>query len=621
MTTSPPRRGQPPEWADANCRAVLEAAPDAMLVVNRTGEIVAANQEATKLYGYCREHLIGRVVESLIPARLRDRHRQHRENFFANPETQAMQVIEIFAVRSDASEIPVDVSLRLLTIGTETFAISAVRDATARVRAEELKRAEAVLESGERFRLAAQAGKMYAYEWDVATDMVMRSEEHVSVLGFSEPRRLTRQELLARVHPEDRPLFVGSVGHFTPQNPTTQISYRVSRPDGSVVWLEKSARGFFDDQGKLLRVIGMVANITERKRAEEALRESEARYEQLAEQSRTTNWEVDPQGLFTYVSHVSQASWGYSPDEVVGQMHFYDIHPEEGREAFKAAVFAAVERKQSFRDVVHAVETKDGRIAWGSVNGIPMLNADGTLRGYRGSCTDITERKRAEAALANVSRKLIEAQEQERTRIGRELHDDIGQRLAMLAISLEQLQQESLALPAEVRNHVGELQKQTSEIAADIQSLSHELHSAKLQYLGIAAAMRSFCKEFGEQQKVEIDFNAHDLPSPLSPDISLCLFRVLQESLHNSAKHSGVRHFEVRLWGTSDEIHLTVVDSGAGFDREAAKESRGLGLISMEERLRLVGGELSINSQPRSGTTIHARIPFDSSSDSARAAG
>jgi signal transduction histidine kinase len=111
------------------------------------------------------------------------------------------------------------------------------------------------------------------------------------------------------------------------------------------------------------------------------------------------------------------------------------------------------------------------------------------------------------------------------------------------------------------------------------------------------------------------------LPSRLSPEISLCLFRVLQEALHNSAKHSGVRHVEVQLWGTSDEIHLTVKDSGAGFDREAAKESRGLGLVSMQERLRLVHGELSINSQPKGGTTIHACVPFDSGSDSARAAG
>jgi signal transduction histidine kinase len=219
-----------------------------------------------------------------------------------------------------------------------------------------------------------------------------------------------------------------------------------------------------------------------------------------------------------------------------------------------------------------------------------------------------------------MGRRLIEAQEQERTRIARELHDDISQRLALLAIELQQLRQDSLILP-EVRSRMGELKKQTSEIAADIQSLSHELHSAKLQYLGITAAVRGFCREFGEQQRVEIGFQTHDLPNPVPPDISLCLFRVLQEALHNSVKHSGVRHFEVRLWGTSDAIHLTVSDSGAGFDREEAKISRGLGLVSMEERLKLLKGTLSIESQPKRGTTIHACAPLSSGTDSMRAAG
>ncbi|PYT39377.1 MAG: hypothetical protein DMG47_21715 [Acidobacteria bacterium] len=111
------------------------------------------------------------------------------------------------------------------------------------------------------------------------------------------------------------------------------------------------------------------------------------------------------------------------------------------------------------------------------------------------------------------------------------------------------------------------------------------------------------------------------MPSPVSPDTSLCFFRVLQEALHNSAKHSGVRHFEVRLWGTSNEIHLTVKDSGAGFDRETAKTSRGLGLISMEERLKFVKGTLSIDSQPNRGTTIHACVRLSAGSDSMRAAG
>jgi signal transduction histidine kinase len=241
--------------------------------------------------------------------------------------------------------------------------------------------------------------------------------------------------------------------------------------------------------------------------------------------------------------------------------------------------------------------------------------------GFYKIARDITERKHVEVALANVSRKLIEAQEQERMRIGRELHDDIGQRLTMLTIEIEELQQSAFDLPAQVRSRIDEIKKQTSGIAADIQSLSHELHSAKLQYLGIAAAMKSFCQEFAQQQKVEIDFKAHDLPNPLSPDISLGLFRVLQEALHNSMKHSGVRQFEVRLWGTSDEIDLTVKDSGVGFDREVAKASRGLGLTSMEERLKLLNGTLSIESQPQRGTAIHARVALASPRDSMRATG
>jgi signal transduction histidine kinase len=240
--------------------------------------------------------------------------------------------------------------------------------------------------------------------------------------------------------------------------------------------------------------------------------------------------------------------------------------------------------------------------------------------GFSEIAHDITKRKLAEAALSTVTQKLIDAQEQERTRIGRDLHDDIGQRLSMVAIELQQLHEDPFVLP-EVSNRTGQLLKQITEIADDIQFLSHELHSAKLRYLGIAGAIRSFCQGFSEQQKVEIDFNVLDLPRPLAPDISLCLFRVLQEALHNSAKHSGVRQFEVRLWGTSDEIHLTVKDSGVGFDREAAKESRGVGLITMEERVKLLKGTLSIDSQPKRGTTIHARVPFDSSSDSAWAAG
>ena len=186
----------------------------------------------------------------------------------------------------------------------------------------------------------------------------------------------------------------------------------------------------------------------------------------------------------------------------------------------------------------------------------------------------------------------------------------------MLAIGLQQIKEVPPDSAAKTSSGLDVLWKQVLQLATDVQALSHELHSSKLEYLGIVPAMKGFCGEFSEQQRIKIDFTSHDLPNPLpSPEISLSLFRVLQEALHNAAKHSGVRYFEVQLWGTTDEIHLTIRDSGAGFDAHAAKQGRGLGLTSMEERLRLINGRLSIESQSGHGTTLHARVPLSSESD------
>jgi len=308
----------------------------------------------------------------------------------------------------------------------------------------------------------------------------------------------------------------------------------------------------------------------------------------------------------------------YGEDELCG-MHCSEFaNPEDSQDdwaLFQQVRAGVIDRYSLEKRYIR----KDGVHLWGRLNVSLLKNGDGGSPLVFAFVEDITERKLAEAALASVSGKLIEAQEQERTRIARELHDDVSQRLAMLTIDLGQVPEDYPDLSSEVRRRMSDLKKEASEIASDIQSLSHELHSSKLEYLGITAAIRSFCKEFGEQQRVEIDLQIHDVPNALSPDVSLCLFRVLQEALHNSAKHSGVRQYEVRLWGTSDEIHLTVSDSGAGFDSEVVKAGRGLGLISMGERLKLVNGTFSIESQPQRGTTIHARVPQRGGSDSLQA--
>jgi len=347
---------------------------------------------------------------------------------------------------------------------------------------------------------------------------------------------------------------------------------------------------------------------------------AEGRFRDLLEAAPDAMVVVDQAGKIVLINTQTERLFGYKREEVLGR-EMEALIPERFRELYRdqRMNFAAGPRVRPMEAKLELCGLRKAGAEFPvEVSLGPIDTEDGTL--VTSAIRDITERKRAEEALASVSRRLIEAQEQERTRIARELHDDIVQRLALLSIRLDQLQQGPPDLPAEVRSRMDELGKQSSEIANDIQSLSHELHSAKLELLGLAAAMKGFCKEFGERQKVEVDFKSHDLPDVLPPDFSLCLFRVLQEALRNAAKHSGARNFEARLWGTPGEAHLTVSDSGVGFDKKAAKVSPGLGLISMEERLKLLNGTFSVESQPQRGTTIHARLPLSSKSGSQYAA-
>ncbi len=380
-----------------------------------------------------------------------------------------------------------------------------------------------------------------------------------------------------------------------------------------------------DSTGRLVGFCKVAHDITEQKRAEEVLHEANRALDTQKAVFRSQEEllkifvknvpaavaMLDRDMRYLQVSDRWCADFSLDSSQMLGRSH-YEIFPDMPER------WKQIHRRALVGETVRAEEDRwdrEGGTTWLRWEIRSWQNQDGAPGGVLIFSEDITRRKQMGEALLEIPRRLIGAQEQERSRIGRELHDDIGQRIAMIAIELQQLHANSLILP-DVRSRLDDLQKRTSEIATDIQSLSHELHSAKLQYLGVARAMRGFCQEFGEQQNAEIEFQSNDLPSHVSPDTSLCLFRVLQEALHNSAKHSGVRHIEVRLWGTSDEIHLTVADSGAGFDLEAAKESRGIGLLSMEDRLKLLQGTLSIDSQPQRGTTIHASVPLSAGSDS-----
>jgi signal transduction histidine kinase len=178
-----------------------------------------------------------------------------------------------------------------------------------------------------------------------------------------------------------------------------------------------------------------------------------------------------------------------------------------------------------------------------------------------------------------------------------------------MTIRLQEMRN-ALARPAELRASIETIIKEAQETSVSIRSLSHRLHSSKVEYLGIVTAMVIFCSEYAAQHNVEIQFSHEDVPSGIPAEISLSMVRVLQESLQNAVKHSGARYFEVRLSGTTDEIALKVSDAGHGFDPQAEMNHRGLGLISMRERLSLVRGSFSVVSRPDQGTTVDARVPL-----------
>ena len=223
---------------------------------------------------------------------------------------------------------------------------------------------------------------------------------------------------------------------------------------------------------------------------------------------------------------------------------------------------------------------------------------------------DITERHSIEEALRTFGGRLIEAQEQERKRISRELHDDISQQLALISVGLQQLQSAEDLKPAERRMRIEKLRIETMSLAAEVQTLSRQLHSSKLEYLGLVPAIRALCKEISAHHQAEINFMQSNLPKSMPPDVALALFRITQESLHNAVKYSGVRDFTVRLRGTETHIELVISDQGVGFDVSLAKQSRGLGLISMRERIIALKGTLSIESQPMKGTQVSVRVPL-----------
>ena len=581
------------------------------------------------LFAVCLAYFLARPDEGIMSIAVSDSY----SGFLLRTLFPAILVVPILigwlrlaGERANLYDTPFGLALMVLgTIGCLTALTLLTVRSMHRLEYEQSRGEEAVRESEQRFRLVADTAPVLI--WMSGTDKLC-TYFNKPWLDFT--GRSIEQELgngwAEGVQPEDLQRCLDTYGQSFDKREKFRMEYRLRRSDGEYRWILDIGVPRFSQDSSFAGYIGIAVDVTERKKAEESLRELNRTLEGQTAllQSREELLKIFvknvPAGVamfdrdmrYLQVSDRWCADYSVDSSHVIGCSHYeiFPDMPEWWKEVHRRALAGETLRADEDR------WDREGGPTWVRWEVRPWKTATETVGGILILAEDITRRKQMEEALSDMTRKMVEAQEQDRARIARELHDDINQRLALLSIELEQLRDN----PTDFASRVPELQKTTSEISSDVHALSHELHSSKLEYLGVVAGMKSWCKEFGERQGMKIDCT-HDVRSTLAPEIGLCLFRVLQEALHNAAKHSGVKRIEVQLQEKVGEIHLIVSDSGKGFDIEAMRNGRGLGLTSMQERIRLVNGTMTIKSKAMAGTTIHVCVPLESRREAQLAAG
>ena len=352
----------------------------------------------------------------------------------------------------------------------------------------------------------------------------------------------------------------------------------------------------------------------ERHHAEQALRRSEERYRRIVDTAYEGIWMIDDTNIIVFVNQRMAEMLGYSVDEMLGRStrDFAESESSEEPNERMQRRRAGIAEQFDFR-----FRRKDGSELWGIVSTTPVWKEGGKFGGSLGMVTDITLRKHAEQELRRKSEqirelagRLITAQEEERSRISRELHDDIVQKVASLAIRISLIKKRVPPSTDSIASEIANLQCRVSDLAEDIRRLSHQLHPAVLEHAGLTVALQSFTAEFSRLEGVEVKLTAPKGNEAIPKNIALCAYRVVQEALRNVAKHSGAKVAEVVLAIAGNDLHLSISDEGRGFDVETAR-SGGLGMVSVEERVRLCQGSVQVTSKLNRGTTLTARIPLN----------
>lgn len=575
-------------------RAMFEQAGVGMAQVSLDGEWLAVNQALCDILGYSRDELLSKPLPLIV------RFDDLRAEIIECRKLLAGQIQSFSSqkrhLRRDGRVVWLKATVTLVrddSNGEAESYLGIVEDRTPQRRAIQL----ALSESGKSFRFLTEtiSDLFFTLDLDLKFSSWNRAAESVTgilasaVMGkriseaFSDAHDATELEELCReVLATRHARSFRFPCHFGEKDFLFEVTAYPSTEGISVV----------------------ARDIAASKRAEEALRRSEEKFSKAFQASPAMISIVRIRDRrYIEVNQAFEKQTGFGREEVIGRS-LSEIAGRHGLQSLNDAFARAVERG-SVRNMEAVVGRK------GREGPIVLLSAE--VVEFDGQpcvltvAEDISERKQAELDRAELSRRLMTAQEAERRRIARELHDGIGQSLALLGIQLQKAGQLSASAKREL--DVAELSSKVKRIGTQVSRLSHQLHSSELEFLGLAVAVKSLCREISEQYGIVIDCACKHIPAELDKDVSLSLLRVVQEALHNVAKHSHASSATVHLRGNSEELVLSISDDGIGFEAGRVGSARGLGLISMRERVHLAGGTFELVSNPGSGTKIRVRVP------------
>lgn len=468
------------------------------------------------------------------------------------------------------------------------------------------------------------------WKTDRENHIVYISENIEAITGYSPQQEYGMSRFIdwvERVHPDDVDDFVAANEALFKTDMPFSIEYRMRRKDGRWVWIHGRTFAICYENGKKYAT-GIMSEITDRKEAELRIKELKDKYETLIKNIPVVVYSTlpDETATMSFVSERWQEWTGFSPEETYGEPQTWpnSVHPEDRDRAVQAYVEAYETRKEYFSEY-RLANKNSGEVRWVLDHGIPVMDSNRHIERFDGIMLDITDKVQAEQALieANdrlemrvkertaelgaLSRRLVEAQEMERHNVAGELHDQIGQYLTALKISLDR----AAHLPKnEVAAGLKHATSLVNELMAEVRSISLDLRPPMLDDLGLVPALLWYFERCKVQTGIEVEFKHRVIENDLPPEIGTAAYRIIQEALTNVARHARVTSLAVNLWTGEGMLKLRVEDNGVGFRIEDLPVERSVGLRSMRERASLLGGELVVSSTPGSGTCITAELPL-----------